>query len=287
MSLYPSLEDMQVDKMIQAQHRSAAPPPYNNYPSASAPPPSASGGGGGAIVYPDLGDFMGLELSEQMLATNMPAFVRDAAVVRPAASALSTATSTAGLVAPLSGGSVAMHRAHVTNGIRELVLCKGGDGKVGLRVKDINKGCFVSIVVRGSPAATAGLRFGDQILQVNGQLVAGFSTNQLHDLLRKSPANGISMVVRDRPFERTVTLHRDSHARLGMQLDSAGRVTAIVKDSSAARNGMLTEHHVLEVNAQNVVGMTDKERMRVLADAGPVVTVTVVPSFIYEHMVTK
>lgn len=67
------------------------------------------------------------------------------------------------MIAPLSGNSVGLHKAHVTNGVRELVLCKGADKKVGLRVKDINAGIFVSIVVKDSPAALAGLRFGDQV----------------------------------------------------------------------------------------------------------------------------
>lgn len=49
-----------------------------------------------------------------------------------------------------------------------------------------------------------------------------------------------------------------------MQKDSTGtvgfifkdnKITAIVKDSSAARNGILTEHHMVEVNGQNVIGM--------------------------------
>ena len=32
-------------------------------------------------------------------------------------------------------------------------------------------------------------------------------------------------------------------------------ITAIVKDSSAARNGVLIDHHLLEVDGQNVVGL--------------------------------
>lgn len=44
----------------------------------------------------------------------------------------------------------------------------------------------------------AGLRFGDQVLQVNGQTVAGYSMEKVHDLLRKSPPNGIQLAVRDR-----------------------------------------------------------------------------------------
>ena len=67
------------------------------------------------------------------------------------------------MVAPLSNNAVGVQRAHVTNGIRELILCKGADNKVCLRVKDINKGVFVSVVVKNSPAALAGLRFGDQV----------------------------------------------------------------------------------------------------------------------------
>jgi membrane-associated protease RseP (regulator of RpoE activity) len=52
--------------------------------------------------------------------------------------------------------------------------------------------------MKGSPAALAGLRFGDQILQINGTIVAGFSMDQVHSLIHKSPVNGISVVVRDR-----------------------------------------------------------------------------------------
>lgn len=65
-------------------------------------------------------------------------------------------------------------------------------------MQDINKGIFVCLVMKGSPAALAGLRFGDQILQISGTTVAGFSKDQVHALFRKSPVNGISVVVRDR-----------------------------------------------------------------------------------------
>ena len=44
------------------------------------------------------------------------------------------------------------------------------DGKVGLRVRSVDKGVFVALVTKGSPSAMGGLRFGDQILQINGKL---------------------------------------------------------------------------------------------------------------------
>jgi syntenin-1 len=77
-------------------------------------------------------------------------------------------------------------------------VCKDASGKVGLRVQAISKGVFVCLVMKGSPAALAGIRFGDQILQINGTTVAGFSMDEVHTLFRKSPVNGISVVVRDR-----------------------------------------------------------------------------------------
>jgi hypothetical protein len=52
----------------------------------------------------------------------------------------------------------------------QVTLCKDGQGKVGLRVRSINKGVFVCLVTKGSPAAQGGLRFGDQILQVCSSL---------------------------------------------------------------------------------------------------------------------
>ncbi|KAG5892629.1 hypothetical protein JTB14_019717 [Gonioctena quinquepunctata] len=291
MSLYPSLEDMKVDQMCRAQlnhmesqpilQSTASAPPAHPYPSLNAMPVHASNN---TVLYPALGEFMGLELSESIIAANMPEYSQ-VALLQQRELALQQTTNT-GLIAPISGQSVGLHRAQVTHGVRELILCKDKDGKVGLRVKSINKGVFVSVVVEKSPAALAGLRFGDQILQINDENVAGYSMEKVHDLFKKSPVNGIKVVVRDRPFERTITLHKDSVGCIGFQFKN-GKITAIVKDSSAARNGVLTDHQLLEVDGQNVVGLKDKQISSIIENAGQVVTVTVIPSFLYDHMVKK
>ena len=56
----------------------------------------------------------------------------------------------------------------VCAGVREVVLCKDKKGTIGLCVMSINKGVFVAMVQKDSPAAMAGMRFGDQILSVSG-----------------------------------------------------------------------------------------------------------------------
>lgn len=111
--------------------------------------------------------------------------------------------------------------------------------------------------------------------------------DKVHKILKKSPQNDVSIVVRDRPFERTVTMHKDSTGHIGFQF-SNGKIISIVKDSSAARNGLLIEHQLLEVNGQNVVGMKDKDITTIISNGKePTITVTIIPSFIYDHMVKK
>lgn len=161
MSLYPSLEDMQVHKIVQAQHKaftdqmntdpmsigniqSSYPPLDNRATSAvNQPNPSAP------ILYPGLGDFMGLELTNEMIAFNMPEYMQNTVVS-------STTTNTDSMIAPLSNQTVGLKRAQVTHGIREVTVCKSADNKIGLRVKDINNGIFITLVCKDSPAAMVG-----------------------------------------------------------------------------------------------------------------------------------
>ena len=83
-----------------------------------------------------------------------------------------------------------------------------------------------------------------------------------------------------------MTLHKDSTGHVGFQFAS-GKITAIVVDSSAARNGLLIDHNLLEVNGQNVVGLKDREISKIIDEAGQIVTVTVIPNFLYRHMMKK
>lgn len=90
-----------------------------------------------------------------------------------------------------------------------------------------------------------------------------------------------------RPFERSVTLVRDSAGNIGFQFRD-GKIINIVKDSSAARNGLLTEHNLLEINGKNVIGLKDKEISKIIQGvSGNALNVTIMPSFLYQHMVKE
>lgn len=62
----------------------------------------------------------------------------------------------------------------------------------------VNNGIFVCLVSQNSPAALAGLRFGDQILSINDVSVAGYTMDQVHKIFKNADINGIRVIVRDR-----------------------------------------------------------------------------------------
>lgn len=70
--------------------------------------------------------------------------------------------------------------------------------------------------------------------QINGEIIAGYSADKASKCIKKAAANNIKLAVRDRPFERTITMQKDSTNHVGFSYNH-GEIKAIVKDSSAAR----------------------------------------------------
>uniref|UniRef100_A0A0M3J3Z6 PDZ domain-containing protein n=1 Tax=Anisakis simplex TaxID=6269 RepID=A0A0M3J3Z6_ANISI len=192
---------------------------------------------------------------------------------------------TPAMIAPITSQSTGFFRANVTHCVRQAMLAKDRNGKYGMRFRSINKGIFVQFVADGSPAAYAGIRFGDQILKLNDTEVIGMTADKAMDLMtntknpqqllvtfrdRASSSLGHSfsfaanqLIVRKsiqqyqfidcyRPFERTITLHRDSSGNFGFT-HKENLITAIAKDSSASRNGLLIQHRIIEIDGRNVI----------------------------------
>ncbi|XP_042656753.1 syntenin-2 [Tyto alba] len=277
-TLYPSLEDMKGHQILQAQAAAGVRTPPTTVVTEKPKLVSGTSGAAPPVLYPNLAElenYMGLALSSAEIQKNL----------LPESS---TALTPSGPppVAPLSGNNAGLRRAEIKPGVREIHLCKDERGKTGLQLKNVDQGIFVQLVKANSPAALVGLRFGDQILQIDGKNCAGWSSDKAQRALKKASPEKIVMVVRDRPFQRTVTLHKDSTGHIGVVVKK-GKIVSLAKDGSAARNGLLTHHCICEVNGQNVIGMKDKQLTEVLAGAGNVVTLTIIPTVIYEHMVKR
>lgn len=281
MSLYPSLEDLKVDKVIQAQAAFSA-NPANPAILSEASAPIYQDASLYPKLYPELSQYMGLCLNQEEIHVNvLNAYdvpMQGQLAVRP--------SSMDYMVAPVTGNDVGIRRAEIKQGIREVILCKDQDGKIGLRLKSVDNGIFVQLVQANSPASLAGLRFGDQVLQINGENCAGWNSDKAHKVLKQAFGEKITMTIRDRPFERTITMHKDSTGHVGFIFKN-GKITSIVKDSSAARNGLLTEHNICEINGQNVIGLKDSQIADILSTSGTIVTITIMPAFIFEHIIKR
>lgn len=171
---------MKVDKILQQEQQANNQPKSNGNPSAPLNYPGtnpsslyygnqmpAAPTNQNAALYPTMNSYMDLDLTpseiEIIERQQQQLYALQLAQTRPNEVATYANKS---VIAPISGNSVGMKRAQVINGIREVILCKDADHKIGMRCKAINNGIFVVLVTQGSPASLAGLRFGDQILQV-------------------------------------------------------------------------------------------------------------------------
>nr|XP_035956702.1 syntenin-1-like [Halichoerus grypus] len=225
---------------------------------------------------------MGLSLNEEEISANMAlvpgASVQGQLVARP--------SSMNYMVTPVTGNDVRIRRTEIKQGIREVILCKDQDGKIGLRLKSTDNGIFVQLVQANSPASLVSLRFGDQVPQINGKNCTGWSADKAHKVLKQGFGEKITMTVRDRPSEWTVTMHKDSSGHVGFIFKN-GKITSIVKDSSAARNGLLTERNICEVNGQNVTGLKASQTADIMSTADTLVTITITPAFIFEHIIKR
>lgn len=269
---------MKVDQVVQAQQSYAAQVHATSHAIAhSSGQTGQQAAAMSSALYPSLMEYMGMEITPGMVSQNGQLVAQNNQVAQ-------RFTSTGqSQVAPITGNDVGLRKAEIRQGIREVTLCKDQNGKIGLRVQAVNKGLFVAFVHDNSAAALAGLRFGDQILQINGENVAGWDTDKSMKFLKKALPQKITMAIRDRPFERTISMQKDSAGTVGFVFKE-NKITAIVKDSSAARNGILTEHHMVEVNGQNVVGLKEKEIKAIFDSIPRTVTITIIPSFVYDHI---
>jgi len=285
MSFYPSLEDLEVDteakEQVKQQNLAAAIAVGTQQlgltsGDLSAPGAAAAGSFYGGLGLEDLmSSYGGLDISERAIAHHFPDTVQQQQIsaYRP-------------LAAVTPAGDLGMARSEIHQGVKMVTLAKNADGKLGIAVQAIDKGIFVAFVWRDSAASLGGLRFGDQILQINGVNVAGWTMKQTLKALREAEASAVKFAVRERPFARVVTMQKDSHNVTGF-VYKHGAITKLVKDSSAARNGLLINHQILEVNGQCVVGLKDKELKPIFDSAPPSMTLTIMPAFIYKHMVEK
>ena len=69
------------------------------------------------------------------------------------------------------------------------------------------------------------------------------------------------------------------------------RLLSLFFDSSilcfTCRNGVLIDHYLAKVNGQTVIGLKDKQIAEVFSESPRTVTITMMPKFVYDHLMKK
>jgi len=226
-----------------------------------------------------LKSFMGLDLVG-VAESHLPAEVYQSSLIKKAPAVIEREFQSLEQMQQMMLG---IQAPELRKGVRREILSKDGNGKLGLRIMSISKGVYVVHVTPDSPADIAGIRFGEQILDIDDKSLAGYRSNQVKTMLEEGQQR-IQLAVRERPMERSIILQKDSVGHVGFHFKD-GKITKIVKNSSAARNGLLIDHTILEIDGQSVVGLKDIEISKVLTKSEKTMELTIIPTFMYDHIV--
>ncbi|CAG9538854.1 unnamed protein product [Cercopithifilaria johnstoni] len=186
------------------------------------------------------------------------------------------------IIAPITSQCSGLAKANLTHGIRKVILNRIKGKKYGLRMRAINQGIFVQLVTEGSPAATAGIRFGDQLLNLNGTEVVGMTGQKVMNMMKKSK-DSIILILRDRPLASMITLHKDAAGLLGFSFKD-NLITAVMQETSASRNGLLINQRIIEIDGRNVMAFKNKAMKSCLDNAPMTVTLTLMPTEFYDEI---
>jgi syntenin-1 len=152
------------------------------------------------------------------------------------------------------------------NTVREVILMKDNSRTIGIGVVPIDNCHYVCYVESGSPASDAQIRFGDQIIRINSMETAGIESAKILKHLKSLPPGPVSFLIRNRPLQKVYQLFKNETNLIGIGV-KYGCINSLVKDSSAARNGIPINHKIIEINFQNVIGMSDSDIINILNKA--------------------
>ena len=171
-------------------------------------------------------------------------------------------------------------------GVSEVVLVKEMYHRThGFSIINVDGAYYIGMIEKNSPASVAQLRFGDQIVRINSLELTGMPTKTVMSRIKYfTSAQTINLIVRDRPLHRVFNMVKNSEGYLGFGL-SNGVIVRVSANGSAARNGVPHSHKLVEINSQNVLGLTDPELIMILNQSARSVSIGIIPYGFYNRLV--
>ncbi|CAI2737678.1 unnamed protein product [Dicrocoelium dendriticum] len=141
--------------------------------------------------------------------------------------------------------------------MREVTLTRKEPGqKFGIRIDNFGHGVYLTTVLRGSPAALAGLKVGDELIRLNGLPVSHLSATTVMILIRSSPSC-LRITFKPRVLlarVREVSVQK-SDGRIGIRIKQRSEslfVDVVLPKSPASFAGMKEGDELLMINNRNM-----------------------------------
>ncbi|KER26451.1 PDZ/DHR/GLGF domain protein [Opisthorchis viverrini] len=156
--------------------------------------------------------------------------------------------------------------------IREVTLVRRNVGhRFGMRIESLGCGIYVTTVLRNSPAATAGLKVGDELLTIDGEPVSHMSTHGATERVRSSASEVLRITYRPRtPVTciREVAVKKiDGRVGIRLKRRKEGLFVDVVLPFSAASNAGIREgDELIRVNNQPINGWSQDAASQLLRD---------------------
>ncbi|KAK4475606.1 hypothetical protein MN116_000881 [Schistosoma mekongi] len=154
--------------------------------------------------------------------------------------------------------------------IREICLTRPEVGqRFGMRIEKVGKGTYLTTVLPGSVASQAGLKVGDEILQLNGISIQSISINSINQLIRSTRQLKIAYRPRTLLTKIRFITVKKINGRVGIRLKRIAQglyVDIVLPNSAASEAGIKEGDELICVNNQLVISWTQEAASKLLRE---------------------
>ncbi len=141
------------------------------------------------------------------------------------------------------------------------------------------------IFVRKIKTPDTGVHVGDQLLNINGITVAGMKPQEIYNIINRIDImESINTNIKSRPYGKIHQLHKDLTGNIiGVTLKNK-KITNIIRDTSCARNGVLIDHYIVNVDGKDVTSYNNTQLIEYIKMRSNIVTIIVYPDNFYKAL---
>ncbi|CAL8072551.1 unnamed protein product [Calicophoron daubneyi] len=169
--------------------------------------------------------------------------------------------------------------------MKKVVVSRDCNNKLGVRLRRVGPSFFLSFVEQGSPAAAAGLAFGDRVDVIEGIDMAGRTGSDVMDIISQCRAREFTFHVHIRPFQTTLIIKVDTEHEISYWTKE-GKAMGKARMDKVCKHGAVGRLRLVSIQNQCVLGAKDQTLHTILCSIiGRPVEARVMPRMLCDHLI--